>query len=229
MPGVAVSLRSLEKAGALSATGLVLADPKLSRNRYEAIGALLGRSYKTLQFAIGDWLLLGEALYGEESYQYSEVLDMSPEGRTQYLRVALAIAPGRRRSELSWSHHRTVSPLEPRDQDFWLERAIEKGWSNRELGEQIRDALGPATVGRGSAAAKANQETPGFPRPYVVEAVEEAAREVCLRASWDGADFRVPGDSLQALATSLGVPLSGDEAPEENKEEKDGGQEDHQT
>ena len=57
--------------------------------------------------------------------QLSEALNLSPEGRQEYLRVALAIPPGRRRPELSWSHHRRVAArwLTPAQRDRLLDVA----------------------------------------------------------------------------------------------------------
>jgi hypothetical protein len=207
---VAVSLQALEETGALTTTGLKLTDPELPYDRFEAVGALLGRAYRSLQWAIGDWLLLGEALYGDKVYQASEVLEMSPEGRQQYLRCALVYPPNRRRAKLSWSHHRTLIALEPEDQDSWLDRAEAHGWSNYELHSNLRQELEPVPTGRAMQQHKPNAEFEQ--RHYVVEAVEDSAREVCLRAvphvAVDGqlASYLVPADALRTLTHALGLP-----------------------
>lgn len=202
---VAVSLQALEDTGALTTTGLKLIDPELPYDRYEAVGALLGRAYRSLQWAIGDWLILGEVLYGDKVYQASEVLEMSPEGRQQYLRCALVYPPGRRRAKLSWSHHRTLIALEPEQQDHWLDLAEQNGWSNHELHGNLRQELDPVPTGRGASTHTANPEFDR--RHYVVEAVEESAREVVLRAEpLEPGQYRVPTDALRSLAHALGLP-----------------------
>jgi hypothetical protein len=201
----ALSLQSLEDAGALTSTGLRLADPELPYEQYEAVGVLLARVHGSLQWAIGDWLLLGEALYGDEAYQASEVLGMSPEGRSQYLRCAQVFPHSRRRAELSWSHHRTLITLEPEEQDRWLGLAIQNGWANHEMAAHLREARGPVNRGRG--ASDLNREF------VSAEAVEEAAREVLIRAEPDAVDpgyYRVPADAVQSLAHALGVPFQPD-------------------
>jgi hypothetical protein len=214
---VALSLQALEETGALTATGLKLTDPQLPYDRYEAIGTLLGRAYRELigsiQWAIGDWLLLGETLYGDEAYQAFESLEMSPEGRNQYLRCALVYPPNRRRGALSWSHHRTLIALEPEEQDRWLALAEQNGWSNSELHQNLRAEVDPVPTGRAvSATTQHNPNSRLEARSYVVEAVEDSAREVCLRAvphaAVDGqlASYLVPADALRTLTHALGLP-----------------------
>lgn len=203
----ALSLQALEEAGALTPTGLRLVDPELPYDRYEAVGVLLHKARESLQWAIGDWLLLGETLYGDEAYQAFEVLDMSPEGRSQYLRCALVFPHHRRRTELSWSHHRTLIALEPKEQDRWLALAIKNDWSNHMMAAHLREDRGPVNHGRG--ANRASSLNPQFE----VMAVEDAAREVLMRATPDGADpgyYLVPADAVQSLAHALGVDFQPD-------------------
>jgi DNA modification methylase len=44
----------------------------------------------------------------------------------------------RRRTNLSWSHHREVAPLEPGEQDYWLDIAETEGLSRKELRNRIK-------------------------------------------------------------------------------------------
>jgi hypothetical protein len=201
---VVVSLHALEEAGALGPTGLRL-HTDVPYDQYEAVGVLLGKGYRSLQWAVGDWLILGETLYGDRAYQASEVLEMSPEGRSQYLRCAFVYPPNRRRAELSWSHHRTLIALEPEDQDKWLNLAIENRWSNHELHDRMRAEVGPVNRGRG---ASATQPKPEFDsRLTVVESVYDSAREVVLRAEpLEPGAYRVPLDALRSLAHALALP-----------------------
>jgi|KBSSwiStaDraftv2_1062776.scaffolds.fasta_scaffold711978_2 hypothetical protein len=204
--GAELSLRALEEIGALTPVGLRLTDPELAYDQYEAVGGLLANRHKSLQWAIGDWLLLGENLYGHEAYQAHEVLGMSPEGRSQYLRCASVFPLARRRVELSWSHHRTVIALEPEEQDRWLGLAIQNGWANYEMAEHLRQERGPVNHGRG--ASNLNRE---FAPP--AEDVEDAAREVVYHASeydpQDGGEtyYLVPAETVQRLARALGIDL----------------------
>ena len=52
--------------------------------------------------------------------------------------VASKIEPGRRREQLSWSHHAELAALEPADQDRWLDQAVSARLSVRSLRQAIR-------------------------------------------------------------------------------------------
>lgn len=131
------SLAELALRGALSETGLRL-PATISREDYEKLGVTLGRIHESMRWAIGDYILAGEQLFGQDAYQLSESLGISPESRQQYVRVSQAIEPPRRRGELTWSHHRAVASLEAEDQDRWLADAVEKGWTKGELETRMR-------------------------------------------------------------------------------------------
>lgn len=127
-------LGDLKLHGALTATGLNL-PVTVTRDEYEALGALLGQWHEASKWAIGDYLRIGPDLFGDEAYQLQESLRISPESRAQYVRVASAVDPERRRHEepLTWSHHRNVAHLPPEDQDNWLERAYVNSWNSGEM------------------------------------------------------------------------------------------------
>lgn len=135
--GIAL-LAQLEAAGALSSVGLKLTDPNLDFSTFEAIGALLGEMRKRLQWAIGDFVLLGERLFGERSYQAFENLNISEEGLREYTRVAEKVPRSRRRKELPWSTHRAVASLDPPEQKMWLKTAVDQRLSHHELRAALR-------------------------------------------------------------------------------------------
>jgi hypothetical protein len=132
-------LAELARNGAISSTGLHLADPNLSRDRAEAIGVLLGRMHEAVRFAIGDWLLLIEALFPVEFSQMSEVLGLSEEGRREFMRVSERVPRSTRRASLSWSHHRAVAALPPTEQKTWLRRAAAENLSHAALRNALRE------------------------------------------------------------------------------------------
>ena len=128
----------LSRNGALRSTGLFLSYPNLSYEQFEAIGFMLGRLHQSLRFAIGDWLLLGEALFPTLVYQAAEALGISEEGMKEYVRVSQAVPRSTRRRALSWSHHRAVTALEPPKQKEWLRRAEEEHLSHHALRDALR-------------------------------------------------------------------------------------------
>lgn len=139
----AALLAQLEAAGALSSVGLRLTDPNLTFETYAAVGELLGEMRKALQWSIGDYILLGEKLFGERSYQAFESLNASEEVLREYTRVAQRVPRSIRRSDLPWSTHRAIASLEPPEQKRWLKVASEQGMSHHQLREALRSGEEP--------------------------------------------------------------------------------------
>jgi hypothetical protein len=134
-----VTLPAVPEDWDLSAIGLRLNDPDLPLERFTELCWMLGRFHEAVRFAIGDAILLGEKLYGEEAFQAFESLNLSEEGRREYLRVSERVPRSRRRKDLSWSHHRAVASLEPAAQKDWLKRASEEGMSHHEMRDALRN------------------------------------------------------------------------------------------
>lgn len=127
----------------LSAIGLKLTDPDLPFSDFENLCWMLGKMHEAVRFAIGDAIMLGEKLYGEEAFQAFEALCLSEEARREYLRVSERVPRSRRRKDLSWSHHRAVAALDPPEQKEWLKRASEEGLSHHALREELRNGAPP--------------------------------------------------------------------------------------
>lgn len=146
-------------------------------------------------WAIGDWILAGEKLYGERAAQGVEATGRSKATLQEYARVAQRFPPPRRRLILSFSHHQLVAAREPEEQEEWLDRAEANRWSKEELHGMLRAAL------------PVRQTVP-------VALLEDIARAI-LRAAVPGKDgwARVPVDVLERLANALGQPLDFDAAP----------------
>lgn len=185
-------LAEVEATGALTELGLVL--PRdITPARYEAMGVLFGRADGMLKWAVGDWLFQGEAIWGEEVYQLQESLGLSVGQRLQYVRVSGDVPISRRRVELTWSHHRSVAPLPPEEQELWLQRAIDERWTKVELEAALKEARGEVEKPR---------------RPYVVEQVCDAAEHIWDAAQEAGRKEPIPvwlDGPLQELADALGV------------------------
>jgi hypothetical protein len=135
-------LADLERSGGISSIGLHLADPDFPYPQFEALCVLLGKMHEAVRFAIGDAIVLGEKLYGEESFQAFESLNLSEEARREYLRVSERVPRSRRRKDLSWSHHRAVAALEPAEQKDWLKRASDRHLSHHEMRAALRERGG---------------------------------------------------------------------------------------
>lgn len=130
-------MTKLEEEGLVTPTALILTE-ELTWEAYESLATYFGKLGDSTNWWLGDLLIYGERIFGEEAAQAVEASGRSPQTLQQACRVAMRISPGRRRRELSWSHHRTVAPLEPEEQDAWLERAVDQRWTRRELEAQLK-------------------------------------------------------------------------------------------
>ncbi len=140
----------------LTATGLTITNPNMPLEEAETIGHVLGNMHKSIQFAIGDWLIFIEAVYPEEWSQMAEILGVSEEKCREYRRVASRVPKSLRRPNVDWSHHRAVAPLPPTEQKEWLKKVEVERMSHHAL----RDALRPAN------GIIPSRECPTCHRPY---------------------------------------------------------------
>ena len=127
----------------------------MSFTKWMAVGQQLGQVGKSLAWWTGDWLRWGEELHGEKYAQALDATGRDPKTLMAWIRVCKAIDPGRRREELSFSHHESVSALEPDDQSYWLGRAIEgdvlpnherESWSTQRLRAELRKEKPPPVL-----------------------------------------------------------------------------------
>lgn len=101
------------------------------------------RLTRGLQWLIGDLLDQGERLYGEDFAQALAAADYADETVRCCGWVARRIPPVRRRTGLSWSHHREVASLDAPAADALLDRAAAEGLSSRDLRRLARPLPAP--------------------------------------------------------------------------------------
>jgi len=135
-------LQSMEREGKLTPTALIITD-ELDMDTYESLARYLGALTDSVNWWLGDLFIYGDKLYGELAAQLIEATGRSPGSLQQCVRVSMAIAPGRRHRELSWSHHRAVSHLDSHDQDHWLTEASVNRWNKAELEGKMRPPPDP--------------------------------------------------------------------------------------
>lgn len=119
-------------------TGLLL-DPGLDYERWEQMGHFLGQVHRASPWWVGDWILYGEAKWGEMYAQAQEELGLSYKTCANTVYVCRSLPLPRRVDDLSFSHHAEVAPLEPRLQDHYLKLAVTYWWTKSELRQAIRD------------------------------------------------------------------------------------------
>lgn len=187
-------LHDLELGGSLSTIGFTLPE-EVTPEQFVAIGRLFDLAAEGLRFAIGDWFLQGESLFGDEVYQYATDAGISDASLQQYIRVSKGIPIERRHPDLTWSHHRAVYAMPEDEQTTWLKRAAESGWSKTTMEEHIAAQREPREQ-------KPRQLTLG--RGYEVTSVLDVAEKLYnergrARSGW----YRVPAETMDALGAAL--------------------------
>lgn len=145
---------ALAKYYTLSEIGQQLTDPTLSYSDFEQVCERIGDIYAAIRildaevrFTIGDAILAGEMLFGEEAYQAFEHFDVSEEVRRECVRISRKVPRSTRKlKRLSWSHHRAVAALPPVEQKQWLKRAVDEGMSHHQLRDHLSSRNGSEPV-----------------------------------------------------------------------------------
>jgi hypothetical protein len=121
-------------------TALVLPE-RLPFDAWERLGHdVLRPMARGVQWWIGDWLNYGERRYGEKYAQAIDATGYDYSTLNGMRWVAERIAIVRRRTSLSWAHHREVAALEPAAQTRWLRTAEREELSRAALRTALRDA-----------------------------------------------------------------------------------------
>lgn len=110
---------------------------ELTLDEYVSLLLSLGGIARGHQWWVGDALVEGERRYGDEFAQHADSLGLEPHTLTNWRWVADAVAPSRRRDDLTWSHHAEVARLAPADQARALASAAKQGWNVRQLRDYV--------------------------------------------------------------------------------------------
>ena len=112
--------------------------PGMSFGDWAAVGRRLSNVSSRATWALGDWLLYGERAFGGRYRTAVEATDLDYQTLRNYAWVASSFAPHRRRGELSFQHHAELASLPDVEQDLWLGRAVNGGWSRNELRRRLK-------------------------------------------------------------------------------------------
>jgi hypothetical protein len=104
---------------------------------FKAEARLLGLAHRAVPWSIGDLLVEGEKLLKEKVWQYVDAFGISESHLQDFAYLAKRFPRGDASREfadrLSIWHYREVVSLPPSTQRDLLERAVEEGWSTKEL------------------------------------------------------------------------------------------------
>lgn len=132
---------ALAAAGAIvSETALHLTDPNVTWDVYVRLGIFIGQMNRSCAWWVGDLVLFGEAVFGEEYAQIEQALGLAPQTIANRASVARHIPPERRRASLPFGVHAEVAYLEPKERDHWLDLCESGQWTRAKLRVEMRAA-----------------------------------------------------------------------------------------
>lgn len=113
----------------------------ISFDKWAGIGRHLSDVCSSSAWCLGDWVAYGESSFAG---RYREAIDHTSLGYQtlrNYAWVARKFPLSRRRDKLSFGHHAEVTALPEAEQDFWLRKAEEHGWTVKQLRLEVRTSL----------------------------------------------------------------------------------------
>lgn len=154
------ALRGLEAAGAITPMGFVSKKlVALTPEEYESIGVMLGHVARYIDekrdqaaWLIGDWLNMGEKIYGDDFYQVAEVLQLAPQTLTNRRSICSRIPRSQRKQGVTFSTHAEVAYVTPEEREVWLTKAKQGDWSARRLREERKLSEAASSNGDGTVA-----------------------------------------------------------------------------
>lgn len=224
LEGAAVLDGELIPGVRLTATGFEITDPTLPLEMWLRVGRMLGHIHRTSNWWIGDWIIKGEALYGEEAAQgveasvsdrYNEAERITGLGHRTLINIVVvcsSIARSRRRAELGFWMHREVTKFDPEEQKRWLKLAVDNNWSGEDLVAELRQAgLRPAGGDNGvsgnrshNVVTRVSGNDGDWDAMSDEERIESAARRVFHQGVVRNGEAHVPLEAWSQLASSLG-------------------------
>jgi len=165
-------------------SGMGLQFPKrLPFERWLTIGRQLSDICTSSAWCLGDWLVYGEAVYVGRYRDAVEQTSLDYQTLRNYAWVVKRFAPSRRRDTLTFGHHAEVAALSEPEQEFWLRKAEELGWSGKRLRREVRASLKQRSDDQGKASADSIQSQPEPPKVSLSIHVSSDQMETCRSAA----------------------------------------------
>jgi hypothetical protein len=132
----------------------------LSYDTWESAGRRISAVANSSAWCLGDWLIYGQWRYTDRYRRAVDVVGLDYQTLRNYAWVARRFEVSRRRDTLSFNHHAEVASLPPHEQDYWLNRAHESGWSRNHLRANVRAAREEEPAAARKTASVGIQLTP---------------------------------------------------------------------
>jgi hypothetical protein len=114
---------------------------------WQRAGVQISRIVDSFAWCLGDWLVYGQQRYTDRYRKAVDAIGLDYQTLRNYASVARRVDLPRRRSTLSFQHHAEVAALPDLEQETWLSRAEEGGWSRNQLRQHLQAARGDQTQG----------------------------------------------------------------------------------
>ena len=148
----AVSPMAKTAAPARTAPGTLRLPGSMTYTDWASAGRQLAWLSHGVAWALGDWLLYGQAHFGSRYREAIAATGLDHQTLRNYAWVARSVAPSRRRERLSFQHHAEVAALSEAEQELWLARAERLRWSRNQLRRELAERR------RGLGAGPAHRE-----------------------------------------------------------------------
>ena len=138
--------------------------PRLPFDKWLHIGKQLSAVRTSSAWCLGDWLAYGIEAFGDRYRTAIEQTSLDYQTLRNYVWVAKRFPRSRRRVTLSFGHHAEVAGLAEPEQDFWLRKAEELGWSVKKLRQEVRASLRERKTGSETLEDELDESNmpPGF-------------------------------------------------------------------
>jgi hypothetical protein len=114
---------------------------------WQRAGVQISRIVDSFAWCLGDWLVYGQQRYTDRYRKAVDAIGLDYQTLRNYASVARRVDLPRRRSTLSFQHHAEVAALPDTEQETWLGRAEEGGWSRNQLRQHLQATRGDQTKG----------------------------------------------------------------------------------
>jgi hypothetical protein len=135
-----MSMRAIDSSVVMEKSGLIFSRA-LPLGTWELIGEQLLFIADSATWWIADWLVYGESAFHDRYQEAIKKTSLSYQTLRNYAWTARRFELSRRRDNLSFGHHAELTALDLPEQDFWLRKADEFGWSRNRLRSEVRASL----------------------------------------------------------------------------------------
>ena len=112
--------------------------PETTHDNWELLGHALRSMETSISWLVGDWVNFALDHFDYEYEQLADAFGLSIETLYTYASTCSKFPISIRNRDCSFGHHRIVQGMENRWANHWLQKAIESGWTVKQLSENIK-------------------------------------------------------------------------------------------